>query len=133
MPVLAKPLNILIVDDSAMMRAIIRRSVQLTGVEVGVVHEAANGRDALAVLESAPIDALFTDINMPVMSGPELLRRMADRDWDHVYRVIVSTDGSDARRAEMSGLNVRMYVEKPFAPETIRDVLMQVSDGLTGR
>jgi two-component system chemotaxis response regulator CheY len=133
MPVLAKPLNILIVDDSAMMRAIIRRSVQLTGVEVGVVHEAANGREALAVLESAPIDALFTDINMPVMSGPELLRQMAERDWDHVYRVIVSTDGSDARRAEVRDLNVRMYVEKPFAPETIRDVLMQVSDGRTDR
>lgn len=124
----AKSVNVLIVDDSAMMRAIIRRAVQLTGVPIGVLHEAANGREALAVLESAPIDAMFTDVNMPVMNGPELLREMAGRDWDHVYRVIVSTDGSDARRDEVRGLNVRMYVEKPFAPEVIRDVLLQVCD-----
>jgi two-component system chemotaxis response regulator CheY len=126
--VAAKPLNVLIVDDSAMMRAIIRRTVKLTGVEIGVVHEAANGREALAVLEASPVDALFTDINMPVMNGPDLLREMAGRDWDHICRVIVSTDGSDARRDEVRDLNVRMYVEKPFAPEAIRDVLLEVCD-----
>lgn len=110
-----------------MMRAIIRRTITLTGVEVGVVHEAANGRDALTVLESAPVDAMFTDINMPVMSGPDLLRAMAGR-WDHVYKVIVSTDGSTARREEVRDLDVRLYVEKPFAPEVIRDVLLEVCD-----
>jgi two-component system chemotaxis response regulator CheY len=129
----ARALNVLIVDDSAMMRAIIRRAVQLTGVEIAVVHEAGNGREALTVLESAPVDAVFTDINMPVMSGPELLREMAGRDWDHICRVIVSTDGSEARRHEVRDLNVRMYVEKPFAPEVIRDVLLQVCDDDTRR
>lgn len=124
----ARPVNVLIVDDSAMMRAIIRRTVMLTGVEVGVVLEAANGREALAVLESAPVDALFTDINMPVMNGADLLREMSRRDWDHIHRVIVSTDGSPARRDEVKDLNVRMYVEKPFAPEAIRDVLLEVCD-----
>lgn len=127
-----RPVNVLIVDDSAMMRAIIRRTISLTGVEVGLVHEAANGRDALAVLESSPVDALFTDINMPVMNGPDLLRAMAGRDWDHICRVIVSTDGSSARREEVRDLNVRMYVEKPFAPEIIRDVLLEVCDDNAG-
>ena len=123
--VVSKPVNVLIVDDSAMMRAIIRRAVVLSGVE-GLVHEAANGREALAVLETAPIDAPFTDINMPVMSGPELLRAMTGRGWDHIHRIIVSTDGSDARREEVRDLKVQMYVEKPFAPEMIRDALMGV-------
>jgi two-component system chemotaxis response regulator CheY len=126
--VAVRPVNVLIVDDSAMMRAIIRRTIQLTGVEVGTLHEAANGRDALAVLETKPVDALFTDINMPVMNGPDLLRAMNGRGWDHIYRVIVSTDGSTARRDEVRDLNVRMYVEKPFAPELIRDVLLEVCD-----
>jgi len=121
----SKAVNVLIVDDSSMMRAIIRRAVVLSGVE-GLVHEAANGREALAVLEAAPIDAVFTDINMPVMTGPELLRAMAGRDWDHIHRIIVSTDGSEARREEVRDLKVQLYVEKPFAPEMIRDVLMEV-------
>ena len=125
--------NVLIVDDSAMMRTIIRRTVQMTGVEVGAVHEAANGREALAVLEKEKVDAVFTDLNMPVMNGTELLREMAARDWDHISRVIVSTDGSSARREEVKDLKVRMYVEKPFAPELIRDVLMGVCGDGAGR
>ena len=47
-----KPLNILIVDDSAMMRRIVRRAVKLTEVPVADVHEAGNGHEALAVLDA---------------------------------------------------------------------------------
>jgi len=122
----SSPFNILIVDDSAMMRAMIKRAVKLSGVEVGTIHEAANGQEALGVLEAHAIAALFTDINMPVMTGTELLRQMAARGWTHIVRVIVSTDGSEARREEVRDLDVRMYVEKPFAPEAIRDVLAEV-------
>jgi len=121
-----RPCNILIVDDSSMMRAMLKRAVSLSGMPIGAIHEAPNGQDALAILEANPIDALFTDINMPVMSGTELLRQMAARGWNHIVRVIVSTDGSSARRDEVRDLDVRMYVEKPFAPEVIRDVLAEV-------
>ena len=121
-----EPFNILIVDDSAMMRAMIKRAVGLSGVSVGTIHEAANGQEALAVLEAHTIAALFTDINMPVMSGTELLRQVAARGWNHIVRVIVSTDGSSARREEVRDLDVRLYVDKPFAPEVIRDVLAEV-------
>jgi len=121
-----RPSNILIVDDSSMMRAMLKRAVSLSGMPIGAIHEAPNGQDALAILEANPIDALFTDINMPVMSGTELLRQMAARGWNHIVRVIVSTDGSSARRDEVRDLDVRMYVEKPFAPEVIRDVLAEV-------
>ena len=50
--------------------------MQLSEVPVGEVHEAANGKEALAVMDAHDVDALFTDINMPVMSGPELLREL---------------------------------------------------------
>ena len=123
-----KPLNCLIVDDSSVMRRMVRRTMELSEVPLGQVHEANNGREALDLLATTPVDVLFTDINMPVMSGPELLREMGRRGWNDVYRVIVSTDGSDARRDEVRDLDVRMYVEKPFAPEIIRDALLQVCD-----
>src|ERR1051325_1240481 len=120
------PFNILIVDHSAMMRTMIKRSGKLSGAEVGTIHEAGNGQEALDLLEQHPVAALFTDINMPVMTGTELLRQIAARGWTHIVRVIVSTDGSSARREEVRDLDVRMYVEKPFAPEAIRDVLAEV-------
>jgi two-component system, chemotaxis family, chemotaxis protein CheY len=121
-------LNILIVDDSAMMRAMIKRVANLCEMPIGTIFEAANGAEALKVLEANDVQALFTDINMPVMSGTELLRAIAnDTRWKHLLRVIISTDGSEARRNEVRDLDVRLYVEKPFRPEVMRDVLSTLS------
>jgi len=119
-----RPPNLLIVDDSAMMRTMIKRVTGLCGVPIGEVFEAGNGREAIAVLENQTVDALFTDINMPVMTGTELLRAIEqDGRWPTLLRVIISTDGSAARRAEADQLHVRLYIEKPFRPEVMRDVL----------
>ena len=120
----ARPLNVLIVDDSATMRLVIRRVAKLSEAPIGSLFEAANGREALRILEGHQIDALFTDIAMPVMSGTELLQEIAKRDkWNNLLRVIISSDGSEARRAAVADLNVRMFVEKPLRPEVLRDVL----------
>ena len=123
---MGQPLNILVVDDSTMMRAMIKRAIQMSGVDIGEIYEAPDGQAALALLETRAVDALFTDINMPIMSGTELLRVVAARGWTHIVRVIVSTDGSAARREEVRDLDVRLYVDKPFAPEVIRDVLSEL-------
>ena len=124
-----RPLRLLIVDDSAMMRKVITRTATLTGLPIERIHEADNGQRALQVLEAEPIDAVITDLNMPIMTGIELLRAMAARPaWNAILRIVVSTDGSDARRGEAQGLNVRLYVEKPFRPEAIRDVLAEVAN-----
>jgi two-component system chemotaxis response regulator CheY len=120
-------LTLLIVDDSATMRAMVKRAATLSGVTLETILEAANGQEALDVLAHAKVDAVFTDFNMPVMTGVELLRRMAaEPKWAHVLRVIISTDASDVRRHEVSDLNVRHYVQKPVRPEAVCDVLSQL-------
>ena len=124
-----KPLTILIVDDSATMRQFVRRAVQLSDVPVANVLEASNGKEALALLDTHEIDALFTDINMPVMSGPELLRELKRQGRDTPARIVVSTDGSEARRREMEGL-AQWYVNKPVRPEVVRDVLNELASNL---
>jgi len=120
-------LNLLVVDDSAMMRAMIKRAAALSKVPLGTIYEASNGEEALRLLDIAPIDAIFTDINMPVMTGIELLKAI-DRDdrWKRLLRVIISTDGSTAHRNEAGDLSAYRYVEKPFKPEDIRDVLISL-------
>ena len=124
----ARALRLLIVDDSATMRMMLKRAARLTEVPIEAILEAANGEEALNVLASQPIDILFTDINMPVMNGVELLRRVNDcADYADLLRVIISTDGSDARRSEVQGLNVHTFLKKPFPPEMMRDVLETVS------
>ena len=117
-------MRILIVDDSSMMRALIKRVVLLTNVPVEEILEAGDGAEALSLLESHDVQLLLTDINMPVMNGADLLRRVAGDDrWRHLTRVIISTDGSTARREEAAELSVRCYLKKPFSPEVLRDVL----------
>ena len=117
-------MNLLIVDDSSMMRAMIRRAVGLTGVPVAAVFEAGDGAAALEVLETERVDVLMTDLNMPVMTGWELLGEIARRGrWPALACVVISSDGSAGRRSEVESYNVRHYVAKPLNPEVIRDVL----------
>ena len=126
----ARPINILIVDDSAMMRMMIKRVAGLCEIPIAHIYEAANGAEAIKVLEANDVDALFTDINMPVMTGTELLREIGKHErYRNLTRVIISTDGSSARREEVRDLNVRLYVEKPFRPEVMRDVLSEITTG----
>ncbi|HEV8395375.1 MAG TPA: response regulator [Vicinamibacterales bacterium] len=122
------PLNVLIVDDSATMRALLYRVVGLADLPIGAIYQAPNGAEALKLLETHNIQAVFTDVNMPVMNGMELLREMALRDeWRDILRIIISTDGSRLRREEARALKVSLYVEKPFRPEVVRDVLCQIA------
>ena len=121
-------MRILIVDDSSMMRTMIKRVVVLSQVPVTDIFEAGNGAEALEILETRDVNVLLTDINMPVMTGVELLRELADDDrWNNLTRVVISTDGSPMRREEVAGLEVRRYLEKPFTPEVMRDVLSEVA------
>ena len=120
-------MRILIVDDSAMMRAVIKRVVGLSAIPVEEILEAGNGVEALAVLESTDIQVMFTDINMPVMNGTELLREIARRDeWPALGRVVISTDGSTSRREQAADLEVDCYLEKPVTLEGLRDVLNEI-------
>ncbi len=115
---------VLIVDDSAIMRTIIKRALLNAQVKVDRVLEAANGAEALEILESRDVQLLLTDINMPVMTGVELLRELADDErWNDLARVVISTDGSECRRQEVATLAVCRYLEKPITPELMRDVL----------
>ena len=122
-------MRILIVDDSSMMRAMIKRVVLLTNVPVEEILEARDGVEALSLLSSHDVQLLFTDINMPGMNGAELLRQLANDDrWRRLTRVVISTDGSTARREEVAELSVRCYLKKPFSPEVLRDVLTDAAE-----
>ncbi len=117
-------LHVLIVDDSSVMRAFIRRVLDLSGLEVGRCLEASNGEEALRLLEDNWVDAVLTDINMPTMDGEELLRRMSGHAVLRLIPVlVVSTDRTDGRVQRMLTLGAKGYVTKPFAPETLREEL----------
>ena len=119
--------NILIVDDSAVMRAMIKRVALLSGVPVGAFREASNGEEGLRAVREAPVDLVLLDVNMPVMGGEEMLRRLrAEPETAALPVIVVSTEGSETRVHALEGLGVA-FVHKPFAPETLRDTIIRVT------
>src|SRR5690606_41538404 len=69
-------INVLLIDDSAVMRAMILKSLEMSGVPLGEVFQAANGEEGLELLSAQPIDMVMLDISMPGMRGDEMLERM---------------------------------------------------------
>ncbi len=116
--------NILVVDDSAVMRQMIKRTMLLAGLDVDQIYEASNGIEGFARLSEFQVAAVVLDINMPVMNGVQFLKRMHDdpRLCD-VPVIIASTEGSETRIHELLENGARAFVRKPFRPEQIRDVL----------
>jgi two-component system chemotaxis response regulator CheY len=119
-------LNVLVVDDSSVMRRMIIRTLQLTGLPLGEVHEAGNGAEGLEALDRHWIDLALVDLNMPVMNGDEMIERLrATPELADIPIVVVSTDGSEARLARIR-LNVSGFVHKPFTPEQLGETITRI-------
>jgi two-component system, chemotaxis family, chemotaxis protein CheY len=123
--------NILIVDDSPAMRRVVRRVVDLSGVQVGRYLEAGDGKQALAVLRSEWVDLILSDINMPEMDGEELLLEVRkDETLKSIPVLVVSTDQTEARIAQMLALGADGYISKPFAPAALSEEMHRLLGGV---
>ncbi|MBW1729242.1 MAG: response regulator [Deltaproteobacteria bacterium] len=118
--------NILIVDDSTPMRAVIKKIVKASGFNVGQFFEAANGREALDILNQEWLDLVLTDYNMPDMNGLELVEEMnKDDHLKSIPAVMITTEGSRERVEEFMAKGVIEYIKKPFTPEQIKQQIKQ--------
>jgi two-component system chemotaxis response regulator CheY len=122
------PGRLMIVDDSPVMRAFVKRTIAVAGFGGSEILEAGNGREALERLRAAaarpPVDLILTDINMPVMDGEQLIAELkADPELRSIPIVVVSTDSTEKRVGALLKLGASDYVRKPFPPERISEVL----------
>lgn len=123
-------LNILVVDDSETVRAIIAKTLELAKVPINELYNAANGKEALDVLRDNWVDLVFSDINMPIMGGVEMIEKMYSDDLlKTIPVVVVSTEGSKTRIEELKTKGVRAYIRKPFTPELVREVVADIVGG----
>lgn len=116
--------RLLIVDDSVSMRAVIIKVISMTGFVPEELLQAGNGQEALDVLASNKVDLVFTDINMPEMSGLEMLKAMrADPAMADIPVIVITTEGSAERRQEAQSLGATGFLQKPFQPADVKNVL----------
>jgi two-component system, chemotaxis family, chemotaxis protein CheY len=118
-------LDVLIVDDSAAIRKILHRVLLQTNLELGKIHEANDGKEALERMHCESIGLVLSDINMPNMDGLELLKAMKSNPaWRSVPVMMVTTDGSQDKVLRALQLGASGYVRKPFTPDQIKDKLV---------
>lgn len=122
--------NLLIVDDSAIVRSVLKKTIAITDLDIGTILEAGNGEEALEVLKSNWVDLIFLDINMPKMNGMEFMSRLRnDEKLESTPVIVVSTEGSKERKDELFGHDIKAYLRKPVTAEQLTQTVKQVLGG----
>jgi two-component system, chemotaxis family, chemotaxis protein CheY len=112
----------MVVEDSPTMRQLIVFALnRIKGLEV---VEADDGVDALRKMQTHKLDILITDINMPIMDGLKLVKRVrSDENLKLIPIVIITTEGAEEDRQRALALGANAYITKPIqAPQVIAKV-----------
>jgi two-component system, chemotaxis family, chemotaxis protein CheY len=119
--------NVLIVDDSMVMRSMIIRILRLSGLHMGEIFEAKNGREGLQMLNEKWVDFALVDINMPVMNGIEMIEAVRNNPAIADLPIIVVSFESNLDRVENIRQKNVKFVHKPFTPEILRSAVLQLT------
>ena len=120
-----KAIRVLLVDDSAVMRKVVERSLRESGIALAEVLEANDGWEALAAAREKSPDLILCDINMPTMDGIEFLRNLQGTEsaWK-IPVVMVSTEGGEGRVSEAMSSGAKGYISKPFTAEQLKSKIV---------
>jgi two-component system, chemotaxis family, chemotaxis protein CheY len=124
---MAELLRILIVEDSPAMRQLLSLAVRRHG---GVeVQEAADGLAALKLLSSGTYDLMFVDLNMPVLDGMKLIRRVRESEaalgTDRLRICVVTTESAQATEDQARALGADYFVRKPVSRRDVERILAE--------
>lgn len=109
--------KVLIADDEPNIVTALEFLLKRAGYDV---RTAANGDEALALVESYAPDLVLIDIMMPGKSGYEVCQRMRERpQWRHIKIVMVTAKGREAEVSKGMSLGADLYVTKPFSTQEL--------------
>ncbi len=111
--------NILVVDDSPIMRKVIERACTICAYDSASIFEACNGKEGLSVLEEHQIDLLLVDINMPIMDGVQMLEKVKENDQNKDISILIISAESNQERIEQLNRFGASFIHKPFTSETL--------------
>ena len=106
--------TILVIDDSASLRQVVRMA--LTGAGYDVI-EAGDGKAALALLDGRQVNMAVCDINMPIMNGIEFLKAAKQlAAYKFMPILMLTTESQDAKKEEGKAAGAKAWMVKPFSP-----------------
>ena len=110
--------TVLIVDDSATMRNMIKAVATEMGFEI---HTAQDGEKAYRMCEHQKFDIVITDINMPNMDGIELIRLLRESEnAKYTPILVITTEGGDNVKQAGKAAGASGWIVKPFNPDTLK-------------
>jgi len=114
----------LVVDDSKPMRSAIKRTILRAGFRDLIILEAQNGKEALCLIKSTPIDLIVTDYNMPEMDGLEFIAVLKGcTDYKDIPVLLMTGEINEARLEKFKDMGVAAHIEKDITPEAIKPIL----------
>lgn len=115
-------MKILIVDDSKVMRAIVRRTLCQAGFGGHELQEAANGKEGFDAVGSFEPDLVLCEWNMPELNGIDLLEKLREAG-NEVPFGFVTSEGTPEMRELASGAGAEFLITKPFTAEDFEKTL----------
>ena len=126
---ISEKIRVLVVDDAAPMRNSIRFSLQQIGFKD--IDTANSGRDALAVMKVKPYDVVITDLNMPQMTGIELVEVMKKDDaFSRIPVLVLTAENEKSRVLTLIKAGVSGYILKPYSLESLQERIIGLSSYL---
>ena len=116
--------SVLIVDDEKNIRLTLSQALEALEVQIDT---AANGEEALAKLKEKEFGLILLDLKMPGMDGMEVLRQVSEIRPD-IRIIIITAYGTIESAVEAMKLGAADFIQKPFAPEEIRELVSRVMD-----
>ena len=118
-------MKVLVVDDFATMRRIVRNILKQLGFTN--IVEADDGTTALEIMKTDKIDLVLCDWNMPKVSGLDLLKQMkADSDLKNIPFLMITAEAQKQNIIEAVKTGVSNYIVKPFTADTIAEKLKKI-------
>jgi CheY-like chemotaxis protein len=115
------PTRVMVVDDSGVMRAIVRKILDASQFRLDI-SEAKEGTDALSKISSGVVDMVFLDHNMPGLNGIETLFEIK-RETPSVAVVMMSSTLDPALVARAGDVGASGFLKKPFFPKDVDELL----------
>jgi CheY-like chemotaxis protein len=114
--------GVLIVDDERNIRLTLSRSLEALGMQI---QTAVNGEEALQKLQEDEFALLLLDLKMPGIDGMDVLRQIRER-WPKTRVIVITAHGSIDLAVEAMKLGAVDFIQKPFSPTEIRELVTKV-------
>jgi len=121
--------KVVVADDSATARMIIKRCLEIAGCSDADFLEAGDGEEALSIIRENQVDLVVTDLNMPNMDGKALLKHIkTSPKLTNVPTIIISSASNKAVEEDLLKQGAFAVLSKPVTPASIAKILSTLTD-----